>query len=135
MLPKKLTGALAASCAFVLSFVILTSFSTAGKQTCNVTCTFSPTTSKISLASVDNCNGVNWQNNVAAGSSVMFTLDGTGCTTFNITTQVGAVHPAGTVRIYKNGTLVLSHALARNQNLVFDDSFSATCSDVFLVTW
>ena len=120
-----------------LLFCLLTSFKTkeVAKRPCEVTCQFSPTTSDLANVSIDNCNSWASATSVTAGTSFTPMLSGTGCTTLNITTFFPSIHPAGTLRIYKNGVLQISHSVAQNQQLGYDDGLSADCDDYFLVTW
>lgn len=136
MIPKKFAAALAVSCVVIVSVVMLTSFKRpvkAKEKACVVYCTWSPATSAIANVAMDNCISSNNASNVS--SSQLLSLQAVTCTTVNIYTYIGPTHPAGTVRIYKNGTQVYSQALAANQDVFLDASFSAYCWDEFLVTW
>lgn len=128
MAPAILTGVL---------FFMLTSFTPKeiGKRPCEVTCQFSPTTSDFQAASIDNCNSWASSSPVVANTNFTPILSGIGCTTLNITVFFPSVHPAGTLTIWKNGSVIATYPVGANQQIGFDLGYSAACDDYFQVTW
>lgn len=94
-----------------------------------------PSTSNITYASMDNCNGSAGQANIILGEGWVGTLSSIGCTNLTISTQIGPSHPAGTITIRKNGIPVQTHSLNINQNILFEDVFTAEAGDSFQVLW
>ncbi|MFT3980788.1 MAG: hypothetical protein QM687_09990 [Ferruginibacter sp.] len=115
-------------------FYTLSAFKPA-EQSIKVTCQFLPGTSDFADVELENCNNLASNSSVAAGSGWTASLLAAGCTTVYITTNLPAVHPAGTISIYKNGVLAGSHTVAQNQPASFFDLFPATSNDKFVVTW
>ena len=118
----------------VTSLFMLSAFKTA-PQSYKVSCQFSPTTSSFSNVEMENCNNLATNASVAAGTSWSPSLIAANCSSVYITTGLPASHPAGTIKVYKNGVLVAAHTVAQDQPASYFDVFSATLSDRFLVTW
>lgn len=114
----------------------LTSFKTSKKQRpCEVTIQFSPTTSNFSFVQAANCNDVQNTSSVTAGTNFTPILNGLGCSDLTIRTTLPTFHPAGTITIWKNGSVLLTHSLNQNQTANFTDEVKAECDDYFIVTW
>ena len=131
MKTKKILASLALSLAVVFAVVLFSSFKPAKR--CTVTCNFTASTSTIFGAGIDNCNGS--QSTPTVTSTYSPTLAGGSCSYINITASVGGTHAPGALRVYKNSVLVDSWSIGTNQSGGFDQQYSATCGDVFDVTW
>jgi hypothetical protein len=132
---RKKTGLLILS--VVLSAImipVLSSFTTT--QNLNkISCEFRAVSGDLAGAEADNCNNDNSANNVAAGTGWATTLMPVNCDYVNLTTTLPDIHPAGTIRIYRNGVLYALHPVAQNQQTIFSYNLPAARSDQFLVTW
>src|SRR5688572_7806754 len=83
---------------------VMSSFKTS-EASIKVTCQFSPVSGDFANLELENCNNSKTIEAVAAGNSWTTSLVTAGCQTVNLVTSLPAVHPAGTIKIYKNGVL------------------------------
>jgi hypothetical protein len=131
---KKLLIATVPVIFFITLLYLMSSFTTTGSSI-KVSCQFSPVSGDFANVELENCNSSKTAESVAAGSSFTATLVAAGCQGVNIATSLPAIHPAGTIKIYKNGVLQQMHVVAQNQPAVFFDGGLAKSGDQFLVTW
>jgi hypothetical protein len=120
----------------VIAMIVLTSFSGVtkpAKPPCWVYGNWVLTTSGIAAASISDSFADDFQLGVPI-PGFSGSIDHTGGM-IEITTHVGSTHPAGTIVIKHNGSIVHTHALLRNENVVCTQFYTAACGDVFDVTW
>lgn len=105
------------------------------EATFKVSCQFRPVSGDFANVEFENCNNLKGAEGVAAGSNFSASLVNAGCQVAYISTSLPAIHPAGTVKVYRNGALLASHTVAENQPANFFDGSAAQNGDQFLVTW
>jgi hypothetical protein len=134
MLRKK-TGLVVLSVVLsAIAIPVLSSFKTTSALN-RISCEFRAVSGNLEAAEADNCNNDNTAGVVAAGTSWTTSLLPANCDYVNLTTTLPDIHPAGTIRIYRNGVLYASQSVAQNQPTVFFYNLPAARSDQFLVTW
>jgi hypothetical protein len=131
MKTKLFLRAIALGMGCMLTFTGISSFSIK-KQTCDITCNWVANNAAMPGVSISTCSN-NDGGTASFGSTFLGTVTQTCGTTVTLTTFLATGHPAGTIYIYKNHTLVLTHTVAAHSLLGYDDPFTATCGDTFTV--
>ena len=139
MKTTKFSASITAALIFVISLTVLTSFKNTPpimekKAACVVHCNFNAVNGNISLGSISNVYGTDTKTGITMGTSQPTSLLG-GVSSVSITVGLPLSHPAGTIYVYKNGTLIQSYSIPANRTIGIDDSFPTDCTDQFDVIW
>lgn len=102
---------------------------------CEVYCDWVASVCDFSVVSIDACGGISGAPSVTNGTTFGALVSGIGCPGVSIGTSLPSIHPAGTIRIYQGGVLVLTHTVAQNALARFDDYFDINCDEYFVVTF
>jgi hypothetical protein len=120
--------------ALMVIFTGISSF-TVKRKVCAVSCTWNAVQAGMTGLALTDCSGMPVGGSAVLGSTFTGSMGYFGCTQVWLTTGLTSPHIAGTIYIYRNGTLVRSHAVARNSTIAFDEPFDAICGDVFSVVF
>lgn len=120
----------------LLFIVILTSSFNQKKKTiagAYTTCTWYANTSSIYSADLmDDNTQYNATTNITTSWSTLIVLI---VNYVQIDTRINGTHPAGTLKVYRDGTLVSTHAIGANEDRVFTDSFPFYFQAKYEVVW
>ncbi len=139
---KSLAAASMVALVAIFSFTVLMSHSkkeVPGKKgsACKVSCTWTAYKTGLSFESIDGCNGTDVNGALPSGSWTGM-INFAGCTgQMGMTTGFTSSHPAGTLSFYLNGsgTPFLTHNVAANASLFYDDFVTVSCGDVVTIDW